>query len=157
VTFVIRKRHAAKRDLLRHYVYLAEEAGIDVAERSLSNAGKTFRNLARHPQIGAPVVLSVPQAARLRRWPVSGSRISSFSTFRAGAGCPSYAFCTVQGIGGLSWDWLIQRLPESHRRKGEHTDSEHRERGHLRPEDICATPLRNSPRTISMKYRSGFK
>ena len=35
---VVTKREAARRDLVEHYVYLAENASPDVAERFLTNA-----------------------------------------------------------------------------------------------------------------------
>jgi len=39
----ITKREAARRDLVEHLVYLAENAGLEVAERFLSNAEATFQ------------------------------------------------------------------------------------------------------------------
>ena len=33
----VTKREAARRDLVEHFVYLAENAGLDVAERFLAN------------------------------------------------------------------------------------------------------------------------
>jgi len=45
----VHKRASAKRDLVEHYVYLAENAGVDVAERFLLSAEVTFGELARHP------------------------------------------------------------------------------------------------------------
>lgn len=42
----VTKREAARRDLIEHFVYLAEEAGPDVAERFLANAEASFNDLA---------------------------------------------------------------------------------------------------------------
>ncbi len=47
------KRRSAERDLIEHYVYLAERAGLQIAERFLSNADKSFDELSRHPGMGA--------------------------------------------------------------------------------------------------------
>jgi toxin ParE1/3/4 len=68
----IRKRARAKRDLVEHYVYLAERAGIETAERFLLNAEESFDDLSRHPAMGAPLALRSPKLAGLRKWPVSG-------------------------------------------------------------------------------------
>jgi plasmid stabilization system protein ParE len=48
------KREAAKRDLLRHFVYLAENATPEVARRFKEAARKTFSKLAETPGMGAP-------------------------------------------------------------------------------------------------------
>ena len=39
-------RPAARRDLVEHFVYLAENASLEVAERFLSNADASFMELA---------------------------------------------------------------------------------------------------------------
>jgi toxin ParE1/3/4 len=67
----IYKRASAKRDLVEHYVYLAERAGIETAERFLWNGDKSFGDLSKHPGMGAPLALRSPQLAGLRKWPVS--------------------------------------------------------------------------------------
>jgi toxin ParE1/3/4 len=56
----VTKREAARRDLVEHFVYLAENAGVDVAERFLSSAEASFADLARQPMIGAPLTLKHP-------------------------------------------------------------------------------------------------
>ena len=68
----VHKRARANRDLVEHYVYLAETAGIETAERFLSSAERSFRDLARHPEMGAPLALRSPRLAGLRKWRVSG-------------------------------------------------------------------------------------
>jgi toxin ParE1/3/4 len=45
----IHKRGCAKRDLVERYVYLAENAGIETAERFLLNADKSFGDLSGIP------------------------------------------------------------------------------------------------------------
>jgi toxin ParE1/3/4 len=45
------RREAAKRDLAEHFVYLAENAGLDTAERFLDNAEASFTGLAKQPHM----------------------------------------------------------------------------------------------------------
>ena len=42
---VVRQREAARRDLVEHFVYLAEQAGLVVAERFLNCAESSFADL----------------------------------------------------------------------------------------------------------------
>ena len=67
----VTKREAAQRDLVEHFVYLAEEAGLDVAERFLTNAEASFNDLAQQPKMGAPLPLKHPDLAKVRKWRVS--------------------------------------------------------------------------------------
>ena len=64
------QREAAKRDLIERFVYLAENAGLDTAERFLANAEASFNDLAGQPMIGAPLVLRQPDLAGMRKWRV---------------------------------------------------------------------------------------
>jgi toxin ParE1/3/4 len=66
----VTKRAAARRDLVEHFVYLAENAGVDVAERFLTNAEASFADLARQPIMGAPLTLRHPDLAGIRKWRV---------------------------------------------------------------------------------------
>jgi toxin ParE1/3/4 len=66
------KRAGAKRDLIEHYVYLGEHAGIETVERFLANAGESFEDLSRNPAMGAPLYLRSPKLAGLRKWRVGG-------------------------------------------------------------------------------------
>ena len=61
----VTSREAARRDLVEHFVYLAEHAGIDVAERFLTQAEASFADLARQPMMGAPVQLKRPDLASM--------------------------------------------------------------------------------------------
>src|SRR5688572_20819431 len=64
-------QHATARDdLIEHYVYLAVEAGEEIAERFFENAEASFRFLASHPDIGAPLTLRAPELAGMRKWRV---------------------------------------------------------------------------------------
>jgi toxin ParE1/3/4 len=66
----VTKRAAARHDLVEHFVYLAENAGLEVAERFLSRAEASFADLARQPLMGAPVTLKHSELAGMRKWPV---------------------------------------------------------------------------------------
>ena len=68
----VHKRASAKRDLVEVYVYLAEHAGIETAERFLSNADESFSDLARHPGMGTTLSLLDPKLTGLRKWQIDG-------------------------------------------------------------------------------------
>jgi toxin ParE1/3/4 len=63
-------RKAARRDLIDHYVYLAENASESIAERFLNQAEASFTMLSQHPEIGAPLTLRHPDLQGLRKWSV---------------------------------------------------------------------------------------
>jgi len=63
---------AARRDLLEHYVYLAENAGESVADRFLQQAEAAVALLAGRPQLGAPLTLSRAELSALRKWQLDG-------------------------------------------------------------------------------------
>jgi toxin ParE1/3/4 len=67
---VVRQREVARRDLVEHFVFLAENASLETAERFLSNAEASFADLARQPGIGAPLTLKHPDLANIRKWRV---------------------------------------------------------------------------------------
>ncbi len=66
----VHQREAARRDLVEYFVYLAENASLDTANRFLSNAEASFADLARQPGMGAPLTLKHPDLAILRKWRV---------------------------------------------------------------------------------------
>ena len=68
----LEKSNQARADLVAHYVYLYEEAGVSVADRFLDNAETSFALLVEHPQIGAPLTLRAPELAGMRKWKVDG-------------------------------------------------------------------------------------
>jgi toxin ParE1/3/4 len=68
----IYKRPAARRDLISHYAYLLEEAGLEVAERFLAQAEETFLALGLHPRMGVAVNAKVPEFSGMRKWPIKG-------------------------------------------------------------------------------------
>jgi toxin ParE1/3/4 len=65
-------REAARRDLIEHYVHLAEHAGLDTAERFMTRAESSFGTLALQPNIGAPLKLRHPDLVAIRKWRVDG-------------------------------------------------------------------------------------
>lgn len=67
---VVSKRESAKLDLVEHFVYLAENAGMDTADRFLANAESSFNDLARQPKMGAALHLKRPELANIRKWRV---------------------------------------------------------------------------------------
>jgi toxin ParE1/3/4 len=56
----IDKREAARRDLIEHYIYLAESGGTELADRFLRQAEASFEGLGRQPLMGAPLHLEHP-------------------------------------------------------------------------------------------------
>jgi toxin ParE1/3/4 len=73
---VVTKRATAKRDLIEHFVYLAENASVDVADRFLANAEATFNVLGQQPSMGAPLTLRHPDLTGMRKW-----RVMDFDNF----------------------------------------------------------------------------
>ncbi len=84
------QRAAARRDLVEHFVYLAENAGLDTADRFLTNAENTFNELAAHQMIGATLKLRHPDLARIH--------------CRAVKMYLSCAGCIRHGTGGDCWN-----------------------------------------------------
>ena len=72
----IYKRALAQRDLVDNYVYLAEHAGISLAEKFLSNAEASFIELAAQPNLGAPLSTLQPSLQGMRKW-----RVKNFDHF----------------------------------------------------------------------------
>jgi toxin ParE1/3/4 len=70
------KRAAARRDLVDQYVYLAQNADLDTADRFPVCAERTFTHLLQQPRMGAPLTCSRGELAGLRKW-----RIEEFESF----------------------------------------------------------------------------
>jgi toxin ParE1/3/4 len=66
------QRATARRDLIEHFVHLAEAADEETADRFLASARATFEDLAEQPRIGAPLHLSNPALENMRKWRISG-------------------------------------------------------------------------------------
>jgi len=62
---------AARRDLVEHFIHLAESAGLEIAEKFLTDAEASFNALAERPMIGTPLALRHPDLAGLRKWRVN--------------------------------------------------------------------------------------
>ena len=69
---IVRKRETAKRDLIEQFVWYAENASIEVAERFLKATDATLDRLAKAPEIGIPVLAERDELHGLRRYPVRG-------------------------------------------------------------------------------------
>jgi toxin ParE1/3/4 len=65
-------RALARQDLADHYVYLSEHAGLAVAERFLTNAAASFRDLADRPAMATLLQTRTPDLAGTRKWRVKG-------------------------------------------------------------------------------------
>jgi toxin ParE1/3/4 len=66
------RRQAALDDLIDHFVYLAENADADTAERFLIHAEAAFDDLSLQPLIGSALRLKHPDLAGMRKWRVKG-------------------------------------------------------------------------------------
>jgi toxin ParE1/3/4 len=66
------KRAAAKRDLVEHFVYLAEHASLEVADEFLAQAEESFSQLAKYPELGVRLTLRRTQTTGMRKWQVKG-------------------------------------------------------------------------------------
>ena len=66
------KRAQAARDLTDHFVFLAENASVEVARRFLQSAQSAFGELAEMPQIGASRTFQNPRFAAVKMWPIRG-------------------------------------------------------------------------------------
>ncbi len=94
MTSAVFRRQAALDDLIDHFVFLAENADTDTAERFLINAEAAFDSLSLQPLIGSPLRLKHPDLAGMRKWRIkafgceplfSSSRIAAGSS-RTGSG-----------------------------------------------------------------------
>ena len=84
------QRAVARRDLIEHYVYLAEIAGEAVAGRFLVQAEVPYAEFAEHPEMGSPLALRRPELAMLRKW-----RVRDFD------GCLIFYFARPNGISSM--------------------------------------------------------
>jgi toxin ParE1/3/4 len=66
------KRVAAKRDLTDHFVFLGENASVDVARRFLHACNVSFQALAQMPELGTQRSFRNPHFSSVRVWPVKG-------------------------------------------------------------------------------------
>ena len=80
------KREAAKRDLIQRWVWYAENASIEVADRFLVAADATLRELVRHRLSGQVVLCRRPDLHGMRRVPIGGGFGKTFLYYLPVAG-----------------------------------------------------------------------
>ena len=66
------KRDAAKRNLIRHFVYLAENASLETARHFRDAARDAFNQLSEMPEMGSPGNVRQSKFAGVRLWRVGG-------------------------------------------------------------------------------------
>jgi toxin ParE1/3/4 len=66
------KREAAKRDLIAQWVWYAENAGLDVADRFLAAADNTLNLLSNQPESGGVFFVHKREIQGMRKVRVSG-------------------------------------------------------------------------------------
>ncbi len=66
------RRVTAKRDLTDHFVFLGENASVDVARRFLHACNAGFQALAQMPDLGVRRNFRKPRFSSVRLWPVKG-------------------------------------------------------------------------------------
>jgi len=66
---VITHRPRARLDLLEQFVYLGEQAGVEIAERYFDAVSRSCAHLARFPESGAIYDCGI---AGVRRFPIKG-------------------------------------------------------------------------------------
>lgn len=83
------RRVAAKRDLTEHFVFLGENASIEVARRFLQAVDDTFQSLSQMPEMGRREDSEILDSRRFACCPSEDSNdISSFtSPLRMGSRC----------------------------------------------------------------------
>jgi toxin ParE1/3/4 len=68
----VQKREAAKRDLIAQWVWYAENASVEVADRFLEAADQTLNLLSTQPESGSVFLIRRLELQGIRRFPVSG-------------------------------------------------------------------------------------
>ncbi len=68
----VTQRPRARLDLLEQFVYFAEQAGVELAERYFIAVDETYLQLVKHPHSGALYDSGVSRLAGMRRAPVKG-------------------------------------------------------------------------------------
>jgi toxin ParE1/3/4 len=66
------QRTAARRDFIIHYAYLAENAGIETAQRFRQAVETTYAQLADMPGVGSPGKVRQGKHEGVRLWRVRG-------------------------------------------------------------------------------------
>src|ERR1700680_1018710 len=66
------QRTTARRDFINHYVYLAENAGVETAHRFRLAVESTYSDLAEMPGLGSPGKVRQGKHRSVRLWRVRG-------------------------------------------------------------------------------------
>ena len=72
MTSSVTQRSRARLDLLEQFVYLSEQAGIELAERYFAAVDETCALLVKQPNSGRRYDSSVKRLEAMRRFPVRG-------------------------------------------------------------------------------------
>ena len=67
----VRKREAAKRDLIAEWVLIRGNANFETADRFLAAVDRSAEMPSGHPESGAPVFIRKPELRGMRRFPVT--------------------------------------------------------------------------------------
>lgn len=67
----VRQREAARRDLIAQWVWYAENAGIETADRFLQAAANTASMFPVHPEAGYRFLVPRPELQGMRRIPLA--------------------------------------------------------------------------------------
>ena len=70
----ILRRVPAKRDIIEHFVFIAEAGGLETAERFLDSVSNTLEELARMPRMGVLRRFRNPSFGDVRMWRVKDFR-----------------------------------------------------------------------------------
>ena len=65
------KRETAKRDLIAQWVWYAENANLEAADRFFRAADDTLNLLSTQPESGSAFLVTKPELQGMRRFPVS--------------------------------------------------------------------------------------
>ena len=68
------RRAEAKRDLVKHFVYLAEQTDLETARRFRRAADEACHLLAEMPELGPRRRFKSSRLANARMWPIKGFR-----------------------------------------------------------------------------------
>jgi toxin ParE1/3/4 len=69
----VRKREVAKRDLIAQWIWYAENASVETADRFLHAAEETVAMLSLQPEAGYRIFVRRPELQGRRRFPLPGT------------------------------------------------------------------------------------
>jgi toxin ParE1/3/4 len=68
----VTQRPRARLDLLEQFVYLSEQANVELGERYFAAVDETCRQLVKNPKMGALYDSGIARLVGMRRFPVNG-------------------------------------------------------------------------------------